>query len=484
VRKLQDLAPEWAGDEREVSAVVYDSRACKPGSVFFAFPGIHTQGANYIADAIQNGAIAVVSDHPVLLPENVAGLVDPLVRTRFASVCSRFHGEPESRLSIIGVTGTDGKSTTSEYLYQLLQRAGRRTALIGTVSMDDGSGYGPSPYRQSTPEADQLEAFLDRCLHNGVEYVVLECTSHALSDRYDRLHTIRYDGGIVTTVTSEHLEFHGSVPAYVDAKCNLARRIKQGGFFISTTVNPHLDAFLNVLPARVQSLVVNQNVQAEIGLDASITYRGKAYPTPLHYPVLAGNALLACLAAARILHTPLAQQLALACALKPVDGRMVTVENHLGLTVLIDFAHTADAYEKLFSFEYQRKGQGRILACFGCAGERDTSKRAPMGKTASHYGDILFLTDEDPRWEPTEQIDRDLLRDAEPVEVHEIADRAKAIQAMVDAARPGDTLLFLGKGHEHSIEKQGVKYAWNERNVVEEALRRRESREMGGIRTR
>ena len=230
--------------------------------------------------------------------------------------------------------------------------------------------------------------------------------------------------------------------------------------------------------------MVNQNVQAEIGLDASITYRGKAYPTPLHYPVLAGNALLACLAAARILHTPLAQQLALACALKPVDGRMVTVENHLGLTVLIDFAHTADAYEKLFSFEYQRKGQGRILACFGCAGERDTSKRAPMGKTASHYGDILFLTDEDPRWEPTEQIDRDLLRDAEPVEVHEIADRAKAIQAMVDAARPGDTLLFLGKGHEHSIEKQGVKYAWNERNVVEEALRRRESREMGGIRTR
>ncbi len=100
---MQDLAPEWAGDEREVSAVVYDSRACKPGSVFFAFPGIHTQGANYIADAIQNGAIAVVSDHPVLLPENVAGLVDPLVRTRFASVCSRFHGEPESRLSIIGV---------------------------------------------------------------------------------------------------------------------------------------------------------------------------------------------------------------------------------------------------------------------------------------------------------------------------------------------------------------------------------------------
>ncbi len=475
MKRLKDLAPEWDKDAREVTKLTYDSRLCVPGSVFFAFDGTHTKGSNFVEDALSRGAIAIVADRPIPLPENVAALVDGKVHGRFARMCSLFYDEPEKKLSIIGVTGTDGKSTTCDYLYQLLKKAKVRSGLLGTVAMDDGSGYHGNLVHQSTPEADTLEAFLARCVKHHVSHVVLECTSHGLSDTYDRLHTIHYDGAIVTTVTREHLEFHKTIESYVQAKCNLARRIKPGGFLVSTVANPHLEEFLEALPVDTASYVAGRDLDATVQEDGSITYRGKRYPTSLSYPVLAGNALLAAMAASLILHTRLETELESLANLAPVAGRMVSIPNRLGLRVIIDYAHTEDAYEKLFS--YVSTGKGRILACFGCAGERDPSKRSPMGRIASHYANAIFLTEEDPRKEPVEKINREILRDAKPVEIHEIEDRKEAIRTMVDQAKRGDTLLFLGKGHECTQEKGGLSLPWNERQVVEDALRVKERRE-------
>lgn len=473
VKTLKELAVGHPADAREVTGLSYDSRLCKHGYVFFAFPGIHSQGTEHVMDAIAHGATTVVTPVKLDLPKGIAQIVEPRPRTLFSRMCSAFYDHPEQKLKIIGVTGTDGKTSTCEYLHQLLLLSGVHAGLIGTVSMDDGEGMRPSPYRQSTPEADQLEAFLKRCLDHGLDTVILECTSHALSSEYDRLDTIRYDIAVVTTVTSEHLEFHKSLEAYVDAKCNLVRRLKPNGLFISTTRNPHLDAFLQVLPAGCRHQVIGRDIDIRLTDKPSLTYEGTDYPVPVIYPVLAGNAALAALAAKEILHTELSQELANLSKLQAVDGRMEEIPNDFGLNIWIDFAHTADAYQKLFSFARGKIGNGRMIAVFGCAGERDTSKRAPMGRIASHYADVLVLTDEDPRGESSSNIDDDLMSDAEPVEVQRIDDRRQAIRWAISHAEKGDTLLFLGKGHEHSIEKQGVKYPWNERAEVETALKER-----------
>lgn len=473
VKTLQDLFPGLGLGDRPVSRLTYDSRQCIPGSVFFAFPGIHSQGTDHVPDAVSRGAIAVVAEKPVAVPPSVAFIPSDAPRTLFARTCSAFHDHPERKLSIIGVTGTDGKSTTCSYLWQILGAHGIHAGLLGTVYKDDGTGLVPSPYRQSTPEADRLEAFLADCVRNGLSTVILECTSHALSDGFDRLDTIRYDLAVVTTVTSEHLEFHRTIAAYVDAKCNLVRRLKEGGTFVSTTANPHLDAFLAALPAGRRTSILHRDVDATV-TDDGVRYEGRTYPASTGYPVLTGNAVLAAMAAHAYTGLPLTVLFGDLARLEAVDGRMEYVPNRLGITLVIDFAHTADAYEKLFSYAASRKGGGRLLALFGCAGERDTSKRAPMGRIASRYADAIWLTDEDPRGESSEAIDRDLLRDASPVEVHEISDRRRAIRDLLAHARKGDTVLLLGKGHEHSLEKGGKAYPWNERQEVEQALREKE----------
>lgn len=455
-----------------ITGIEYDSRKCTKGSLFCAFHGIHTDGTRYLDDAIERGAVAIMSDASLSCPVPV--IVVENVRSSYAALCAAFHDFPSRKLFVIGVTGTDGKTTTSEYLWQLLSHWGIHAGLLGTVSMDDGTGKGPSPYRQSTPEAEELQQFLCRCVEHGLTHVIVECTSHALSQEYDRLATVSYNMAIVTVVTSEHLEFHHSIERYVDAKCNLVRRLKRGCLFISTTDNTHLDAFLQVLPPSCKSVVLHRDIEASVtGL--SVTYGGKSFPSSILEPVLVKNSILSSIACASIVHRPLEEVLPLLCSLHPVDGRMEKMENDLGLEVIIDFAHTADAYRNLFPFIRSHMKGGRLLALFGCAGERDKSKRAPMGVVASKYADVLFLTDEDPRNEETEAIDRDLLSNASPVETHLVKDRKEAIRQMVGLAREGDTLLFLGKGHEHSIEAGGKKIPWNEAEVVLSALKEKET---------
>jgi len=458
----------FSGKEMDVTALEYDSRNCRSGSVFFAFPGIHSNGSDHIADAIEHGAVAVVAETQVACP--VPLYVTKNVHHAFALMCAAFHDYPARRLTIIGVTGTDGKSTTCEYLHQLLLEQGIHSGLIGTVSLDNGNGKGPSPYRQSTPEAGELQGFLHDCVENGLSVVILECTSHALSPAYDRLAGITYDIAIVTTVTSEHLEFHKTLASYVDAKCNLVRRVKDGGTFIGTRDNPHLDEFLEKANPKARHIIIGDDLTVE-KKEASFLWKGTEYPVSVGEPVLVGNAILAAVAASVLTKTTLSSNFIRLSHLGPVDGRMVRIPNDRGLILLIDFAHTADAYAKLFPFIAGKKGSGRLLALFGCAGERDTSKREPMGKIASHYADALFLTDEDPRQEGIVAIDRDILRSAEKKPFFEIEDRRKAIRAMLAYAKKGDTLLFLGKGHEHSIEKNGKKYPWNEREEVVSALK-------------
>ncbi|MFA6891052.1 MAG: UDP-N-acetylmuramyl-tripeptide synthetase [Sphaerochaetaceae bacterium] len=460
--------PAVTVEDREIVQLDYDSRSCIPGSLFFAFPGIHSQGIDYVGDAIARGAVAVVASRSV---SEVETIVVKDVRKAYALMCAAFFEHPSRKLSIIGVTGTDGKSTTCDYLKQLLEVEGVRCGMLGTVYMDDGTGKRYSPYRQSTPEAWYLEQFFDRCVKNGLRTIVLECTSHALSDLSARLETVAFDMAIVTNVTSEHLEFHKTIAAYVDAKCNLVRHLKKNGTFVSTTDNRHLSEFLAALPDGRSSVILHKDVDISLEGASEAVYRGKRYHLSTTLPVLSSNALLAAVACCRFTGLSLEKTLPHLASLTPVEGRMEEIPNALGLRIIIDFAHTADAYHQLMGFLSKSKGSGRMIAVFGAAGERDASKRAPMGKEASVFCDALFLTDEDPRMERSGNIDDDIeCGMARPIPVFRIDDRREAIRAVFGYAKRGDTVLFLGKGHEHSIEKKGVKIPWNEKETVRTML--------------
>jgi UDP-N-acetylmuramoyl-L-alanyl-D-glutamate--2,6-diaminopimelate ligase len=484
--KLADLL-HAVGLERQagiqdvsLTALCYDSRQCKENCAFFAFGGIHTDGHNYIMQAIANGAVCIFSQKEVKdKEEGILYLTTTNPRSLFAKMCAAFYDYPSNNLKLIGVTGTDGKSTTCDYLYQLLCNEGIKAGILGTISMDDGTGKRPSPYRQSTPEADSLQQYLKRCVDNGLTHVILECTSHALSKEYDRLSTLRYDLAIVTTVTSEHLEFHKTHEAYVDAKCNLVRNLKEHGLFVSTTDNPSLEAFLTLVKPSQKVAILKRDIPYTLTEQDSghfsCTVENTTVLLDLALPCLAGNALLAAKGASFLLDKPLCQMMLGLKNLKSVTGRMQYIENSLGLSIIIDFAHTEDAYQKLFSFLATKRPRGRIIALFGCAGERDTSKRAPMGFIAATFADILILTEEDPRNEGNDTIFCDLLQNIPPsvketIIIEKIPDREKAIEKAFSLSQNGDTLLFLGKGHETSIETIEGKRLWNEEEHVRNAL--------------
>lgn len=473
------------GSERSktqtISKICYNSQHCIQDSIFFAFPGLHTQGSYYIDEAISKGAVCIFSTETVSQKqEGVTYVVSEQIRTTFSTLCAAFYDWPSRDLAIIGVTGTDGKSTTCDYLYQILTSQGCKVGLLGTVSMDDGSGKQPSPYRQSTPEADQLHAFLNRCRDHKVEYVILECTSHALSKEHDRLATIEFTQALLTTLSSEHLEFHKTQDAYIHAKCNLIRALKTGGSFFTTEQNSALQQCSEALPPLCRSYILQQSLpfttSCENMAGVTLHIQGQTVQTSLALPCLLSNAMLALLAASELLNKEAMALVGVLASLQQVAGRMISIENKLNLRIIIDFAHTADAYQQLFSFMYKTKGKGRIIALFGSAGERDTLKRGQMGLIAHPYADKIILTEEDPRFEPNATIFKDirsLMPEQGPV-IEEYAERNVAIQRAFALAEQGDTLLFLGKGHESTIEDRGKKRPWNEEAQVRLALQHKE----------
>jgi UDP-N-acetylmuramoyl-L-alanyl-D-glutamate--2,6-diaminopimelate ligase len=462
-----------------ITSIVQHSAHCTPGSLFFAFEGLSVSGRSYVQEAVARGAVAVVSEGE-LSDAGVPVIQISKARSLYSMMNAALYGNPERSLKIIGITGTDGKSTTCDYLYQLLKQKNYCVGLLSTIAIDDGSGRLSSPWRQSTPEAELLFPFLARCRDNGVEYLVLECTSHALSDTYDRLGPISYIGAIVPTVTSEHLDFHKSKAEYLNAKLNLARRITSGGFFVSTITNEALSAFLQALDPSVSRHILGQDYHYSIsrstGHHIAVTLDGVESTTNTTLEILGSNMLLAVLALAVLLRRQPTSLVGEVASLIDPKGRMERVENTLGLTIYIDFAHTPDSYRILFASMRSIKADGRLIVVAGAAGNRDRSKRPEMGRIASLNSDVLILTEEDSRGESMSSIFNDLREgiDDTTCRIHEIADRYAAIKEAITCARAGDTILLLGKGHEETIQRGTTTIAWNEREAVEEALRAKE----------
>jgi len=470
----------------KVTGIEYDSRKVKPGNLFFALPGIHTDGSLYINDAIKNGASVIVHES-----ENVkkkSGTVYLKVKNaRFAMspISAAFYGFPSRRMLVTGVTGTEGKSTTVYLIWQLLTLLGKKAGFVSTVQHCLGGDVVWNSEHQTTPEAPVVQYLLREMANNGCEYAVLEASSHGLSPKTNRLGDVEFCSGVLTNLTHEHLEFHGTWEQYRDDKANLFRALDRyapsgessffGPFGVINADDRNLRFFAKATQqktftfstsGRDGDLVLEAIESCAWGnwylvyipaLDEYLQLRDK-----LPGAFNAGNVLAAILAVSGLLSLPVREIAPFVKRLKPVRGRMTAVDKGQCFEVVVDYAHTPSSFQAIFPPLRNRlnKTGGRIISLFGSAGERDTQKRAEQGKIAALYSDIIVLTDEDPRGENPADILEEIVCGIKEEKTNVfirkknlflIQDRPLAIRKALSLARKGDVVLLLGKGHENSI---------------------------------
>ncbi|MGD9689081.1 MAG: UDP-N-acetylmuramoyl-L-alanyl-D-glutamate--2,6-diaminopimelate ligase [Phycisphaerales bacterium] len=495
--------------------ITEDSRTAMPGSLFIARRGARADGRAFISAAVAAGAVAVLTDE-VEAPLVAGGRTGPppaLLRTRqlplnAAIIAERFHGEPTSRLTLAGITGTKGKSTVASLIHQLLNRAGIRCGLIGTVCIDDGSEVTPASL--TTPPAIELSRTMARMLDCGCRAAVMEASSHALHQH--RVSGLHFRIGIFTNLTRDHLDYHGTMDAYAEAKAALFASLPdepRGGHAIVNALDPFARRMVRDCRARVWACMVttpgsamsealrhpahlHADCVAEVrradaaGSDVLMT--GPWGRWELRLPLVGmHNALNALQAAAAALAMGLSPA-EIASGLTRVSappGRLEPVSNPGDpFAVYVDYAHTDDSLRTILrvarSITSERGTGGRVLAVFGCGGDRDRGKRPLMGAAAVEGADAVFVTSDNPRTEDPSAIIDEILTGvpaaARPRVVIE-PDRQRAIHAAVRAARPGDVVIIAGKGHEdYQIVADGrggtVKRRFDDREVAREALLR------------
>jgi UDP-N-acetylmuramoyl-L-alanyl-D-glutamate--2,6-diaminopimelate ligase len=486
--------------QREITALAYDSRNATPESLFIAVPGVHTDGRRYIRDAAQRGAIAALGEPLSALADEdrpnhpdlpIPYIEVPNVRIALANLASTFYGYPDEQLCLIGVTGTDGKTTTSNLICALFEAAGKYTGLMTTANFKIGNQEWDNSSRQSTLESLEIQQFLRQTKDALATHAIIEATSHGLE--LGRVHGCHFDVGVVTNITHEHLDFHKTIEGYRRAKARLFEML-----------NPEHDKGLGCQPVAILN---RDDVSYEVlkpycrvpildyGIDTPATVRAvdlqlHAHSTRFHLilpgaetdietPLVGRFNVSNCLAAIATAHSQgirletIRDHMAHA---KGVAGRMERIDEKQPFTVIVDYAHTPDSLDKVLS-TLRPLTPGRLIVVFGSAGERDTQKRPIMGKIAAQKSNFSVITDEDPRDEDREKILQEIAAGAEAVGKREgidflcIADRREAITAAFHYAQPGDTVLLAGKGHEQSIIMGQEKVPWDDRRVAREQLK-------------
>ena len=462
----------------DVTALAYDSRRVRPGTLFFAVPGVHVDGHAYAAAALEAGAVGLVVERE-LPGAGVPQLVVDRTRRALADAADAWYGRPSERLTVVGVTGTDGKSTVTALTAEMLRACGRRPGQIGTVFTGILDALEPNLERSTTPEALELQELLARIVTAGNDSVVMEATSHGLA--LERTRNCRFDVGVLTTVTSEHLEFHGSLESYRAAK---ARLVEEAPIAVLNADDGSFEYFRERAGGRVITYGIDVPADLRAGdLRADATGTGFHLESPrwrgevrvgLPGRFNVANALAALGAvealglevelAARALHVT-----------RGVPGRMERVDAGQPFGVIVDYAHTEDSLRKVLEV-VRPLSEGRIIVVLGSAGERDPTKRAPMGRVAAIHADVVVVTDEDPRLEDPRTINAQIAggaraaggRDGETLWV--IDDRREAIGHAIALAHEGDIVVLAGKGHEASMIYGTEKRPWSDAAAAREAL--------------
>lgn len=380
-----------------------------------------------------------------------------------AVIANLQYGFPGRKLKVIGVTGTDGKTTTVNMIYKILKDAGKKVSMISTINAVIGGKSYDTGFHVTSPRSSDVQKYLKRALNCGDEYVVLEVTSHALEQF--RVWGIKFDIGVITNITQEHLDYHKTFENYRAAKAKLIKGVRYA------VLNKD-DGNFSVLSKLTDGKVVS------FGLEKGAQYNLNTFPLNLKIP--GDYNIQNALAAATVAHSLGVGRSVITKSLENftnLSGRMDEVKNNKGIKIYIDFAHTPNALEKVLK-TLRKKTAGRLIAVFGCASERDNLKRPMMGKIAADSADIIILTDEDPRFEKSEKIISEIAAGAnrgqfiDDKNLFKIPDRAEAISKALGIAKRGDIVGIFGKGHEKSMNYKGKELPWSDQKAVAVALKK------------
>lgn len=481
----------------DIAHLTADSRQVASGTLFVAYQGVSIDGHRFIPEAVAKGAAAIVCEAPQFIPvtASIPVVVVPNGREALAYLAAAWYNFPARRIVTAGITGTDGKTTTTNFLYHILRAAGKKVSMINTVNAIIGDTVLDTGLHTTTPDAPDVQRFLAQMVEAGAEVCLLETTSHGLAQH--RVTGCEFDLAIVTNITHEHLDIHGSLAGYRAAKASLfeslataaAKRIPKtailncddwsygylkarltplGVTWLGYSVADHPDA---VLTARNISTAPDKTTFTICGPNYNV-----AVETKLIGDYNISNCLAATAAAIEVLGVSIEAAQEGIAALPGIPGRMERINEGQPFTAIVDFAHTPNSLKRALS-AVRRITTGRVIAVFGCAGLRDVEKRVLMGEIAAELADITIITAEDPR---TEDLDAIIDETAQAMVArgavegqtfHHVPDRGRAIFFAVQLAQPNDIVIALGKGHEQSMCFGQTEYPWDDRAALRAALR-------------
>ena len=475
---LKAIQPvEVAGDSNiEITGVNIDSRLVEAGQLFMAMRGTQADGHAYIPAAIAKGAIAILCED---MPEEpVAGITYVRVKDSedaVGKIATTFYGDPTSKLELVGVTGTNGKTTIATLLYEMFRKMGHKVGLLSTVcNYIDGEAV---PTDHTTPDPLTLHSLMARMVEAGCEYAFMEVSSHSIDQR--RISGLSFDGGIFTNLTRDHLDYHKTVENYLKAKKKFFDDLPAGTFALTNADDK-------------SGLVMLQNTKAKkltYSLRTLADFKGKILESHFEGTDLIINGrevmvhfvgrfnaynLLAVYGAAVSLGKDPEEVLIVLSTLRSVSGRFETIQSPLGYTAIVDYAHTPDALTNVLNGIHEvLDGKGRIITVVGAGGNRDKGKRPLMAKEAVKLSDQVILTSDNPRFEEPDDIINDMVAGLTKMDMERtlcITDRTQAIKTATMLAKKGDVILVAGKGHEDYQEIKGKKYPMDERVLIREIL--------------
>lgn len=444
-----------------VSSVADDSRKVEKDGLFVAISGLTVDGHDFIKQACLMGCHTVVGEkdlEEVDIDRDVTYVKVPSSRRALSLMAAAWYGYPSRSLKIIGVTGTDGKTTTASMIYWLLKQAGFSVGLVTSVSAKIGVKEVDTGFHVTNPEPIPLQRFLAEMVRSKLEYAVLEVTSHGLAQ--DRVYGVGFEVGVLTNITHEHLDYHKSMDEYIRIKAKLFAGVKKAVLNKSDSSFKEMKKYV----PKAAKVISYPNSDLDLKVKKAINER-----FPEVYNRL--NAEAACLVAREfgVKNEDIVKGLS---TFSSVPGRLEEVPNKRGLKIYIDFAHTPNALRSVLT-ELKKQTDGKLISVFGCASERDVKKRPVMGKISTDIADFSVITSEDPRREDPEKIIKEIVSQVKDKKKYTtVSERGEAISyAIQKAAIKGDTIVICGKGHEKSMAYNGMEYPWSDFEAVKLALK-------------
>ena len=466
-------APQVVGaDQLAIGQIVSDSRRVVPGSLFVAVRGVAVDGHQYIASAIEKGAVAIVcEEYPEELADKATFIVVKDSAYALGMLLSRSYGDPSQKLKLVGVTGTNGKTTIATVLYELFRRLGYKVGLLSTVcNYIDGEAI---PTDHTTPDPITLHALIARMVEAGCTYAFMEVSSHSIDQR--RISGLDFDGGIFTNLTRDHLDYHKTVENYLKAKKKFFDELPAKAFALTNVDDK-------------SGMVMLQNTKAKkltYSLRTLADFKGRILESHFEGTDLLINDkevtvrfvgrfnaynLLAVYGVAVSLGADPDEVLVALSAMHPVSGRFETIHSPEGFTAIVDYAHTPDALTNVLNSIHEvLEGKGRIITVVGAGGNRAKGRRPLMAKEAARLSDQVILTSDNPRFEEPDAIIQDMVAGLTKADLERtlcITDRAQAIKTATMLAKRGDVILVAGKGHEDYQEVKGVKHHFDDREQL------------------